>query len=68
MMGAVTTGRAKSGRSQPTHRGRAMGNEIHAPSLLRVHAREICAMLRLRFLASSSTLAAAGGKVTGHAI
>jgi hypothetical protein len=65
-MGAVTTGRAKSGRSQPTHR--AMGNEIHAPSLLRVHAREICAMLRLRFLASSSTLAAAGGKVTGHAI
>jgi hypothetical protein len=64
-MGAVTAERAKSGRSQPTQR--ATGNEIHTPSLLRVHARDICAMLRLRFLASSSTLAAAGGKITDHA-
>jgi len=62
-MGAVTTERVRSGRSQPTHR--ATGNEIHAPSLLRVHARDICAMLRLRSLASSSTLAAAGRESHG---
>lgn len=63
MMGAVTTERVKSDRSQPAHAAtyRATENEKHVPSLLRVHARDVCAILRLRFLASSSTLAAAGG-------
>jgi len=63
-MGAVTTGQVGSKSAHAP----CNGKRIHAPSLLRVHARDICAMLRLRFLASSSTLAAAVGKVTGHAI
>ena len=31
-------------------------NETHEPSLVRIHARDICAMLKPRFLAISSTL------------
>ena len=59
MMGAVTTewGQVKSGQGTHVRPGGTGKMESDEPSLLRVHARDICAMLRLRFLASSSTLA-----------
>ena len=76
MMGAVTPvsvygdpGQDRSGQGAPRTRapgGRKGKWKLHEPSLFRVHARDICAMLKLRFLASSSTLA--GGKEGGHVV